>query len=242
MHSLVAADIKPADRISDAALLVVDMQNDFVRVGAPLEVAEARKTIASIRRLIDGFRAAGRPVVFTRFFARQSPDLMWLWSPQCQSQTRCCWEGVSRTYEDSVGELGCAEIIDELTPASADPVIDKFGYGSFHETELDALLRELGVKSLAVTGTVAQICVEETAREAFHHGYRTTMVSDAVSSFDQELKAATLKNFAMKFGWVADSTTVLGWLDQAGRACSAEPKAAVEQVRGDFEPPRSKGS
>jgi len=59
---------------------------------------------------------------------------------------------------------------------------------------------------------VAQICVEQTAREAFHHGYRTTVVSDGVSSFDPELKAAALRNFAMKFGWVADTETVLGWL------------------------------
>jgi nicotinamidase-related amidase len=59
---------------------------------------------------------------------------------------------------------------------------------------------------------VTQICVEETAREAFHHGYRTTVVADAVSSFAPDLHAATLRNLAMKFGWVADTDTVLGWL------------------------------
>jgi nicotinamidase-related amidase len=63
-----------------------------------------------------------------------------------------------------------------------------------------------------VTGTVTQICVEETARQAFHHGYRTTMIADGVSSFAPDLHAATLKNFAMKFGWVADAETALSWL------------------------------
>lgn len=70
----------------------------------------------------------------------------------------------------------------------------------------------MGVESLVVTGTVTQICVEETAREAFHHGFRTTMVADAVSSYAPDLHAATLKNFAMKFGWVDDSVALIGRL------------------------------
>jgi AcrR family transcriptional regulator len=75
-------------------------------------------------------------------------------------------------------------------------------------TDLADRLREMGVESLVVTGTVTQICVEETAREAFHHGFRTTLVEDAVSSYAPDLHAATLKNFAMKFGWVASSGSV----------------------------------
>lgn len=211
----LAADVPPEERVADCALLVVDMQNDFVRQGAPLEVGEARETIAPIRRLIDGFRALGRPVVYTRFLAEQSEGLMWLWSPQCQPEVKCCWEGVKRRYNDTAGDLDCVAVIDDLAPLPDDTVIDKYGYGSFHNTDLDARLKALGIRSLVVTGTVAQICVEETAREAFHHGYRTTMVSDGVSSFDPGLKAATLKNFAMKFGWVADSETALAWLRQA---------------------------
>lgn len=210
-----AEDVPPADRVANAALLIVDMQNDFVRVGAPLEVPDARVTIAPIRRLIGAFRAANLPVVYTRFYARDTPELMWLWSKQCQSETRCCWQGVKRSYSDTDGELECGDVIAELTPLPGETVIDKFGYGSFHQTALDAQLRALGVRSLLVTGTVTQICVEETAREAFHHGYRTTLISDAVSSFAPDLQAATLKNFAMKFGWVADSEIALAWLEAA---------------------------
>jgi nicotinamidase-related amidase len=218
-----AADVPDFERVEDAALLVVDMQNDFVRQGAPLEVAEARTTIAPNRKLIDCFRALGRPVVYTRFLAEQSPGLMWLWSPQCGPETRCCWKGVTRRYEDRPDALDCVAVIDELAPEPGDLVIDKYGYGSFHATDLDTGLKALGVRSLVVTGTVAQICVEETAREAFHHGYRTVMVSDGVSSFDAGLKAATLKNFGMKFGWVADSDAVLEWVHgaAAGRARKA---------------------
>jgi len=211
-----SADLPVAERVDAPALLVIDMQNDFVRQGAPLEVAEARDTIVPIRRLIETFRKLGRPVIYTRFLAEQEPGLMWLWSPQCGSTVKCCWEGATREYADAPGALECIAVIDELAPLPGDPVIDKYAYGSFHGTNLDRLLRELGVRSLVVTGTVAQICVDQTAREAMQHGYRTVLVSDGVSSFDAELKAATLKNFAMKFGWVTDSNTVIGWLNGEG--------------------------
>lgn len=210
---LTAADMPPRERVADAALLIVDLQNDFVREGAPLEVASARDTIAANQRLIAGFRALGRPVVYTRFLARQDDNLLWLWSRECQPDIRCCWLGEKRAYRDRSGLFDCAAIVDELTPAPDDLVVDKYGYGSFHDTDLDAQLRARGVRSLVVTGTVTQICVEETAREAFHRGYRTTVVSDAVSSFAPDLQAAMLKNFAMKFGWVADSATALSWLE-----------------------------
>lgn len=209
---LAAGEIQASERVRKPALLIVDMQNDFVRAGAPLEVPDARATIAPIQGLLNAFRKFGRPVVFTRFLSRETPDLLWLWSPQCRPDTRCCWKSHKRTYGDADGALGCADVIDELAPRPGEIVIDKYGYGAFHGTDLDARLRALGVESLLVTGTVTQICVEETAREAFHHGYRTTLISDGVSSFAPDLHAATLKNFAMKFGWVADAETALSWL------------------------------
>ena len=209
---IIAAQLDPAERVADPALLIVDMQNDFVRAGAPLEVPGARSTVSAQRRLIEGFRARGLPVVYTRFLSYETDNLVWLWSPQCHPETRACWPGHRRGYDDADGLLDCAAVIDELAPEADDLVVDKYGYGSFHGTDLDDRLRAIGVRSLIVAGTVTQICVEETAREAFHHGYRTTVVADAVSSFAPDLHAATLANFAMKFGWVADTDTVLTWL------------------------------
>lgn len=209
---LVAAQLDPAERVADPALLVVDMQNDFVRAGAPLEVPDARATIPAQRRLLEAFRARSLPVVYTRFLSLEEDNLLWLWSPECHPDTRACWPGHRRRYQDAEGLLDCTAVVGELAPQPGDLVVDKYGYGSFHGTDLDERLRAAGVRSLLVTGTVTQICVEETAREAFHHGYRTTIVADAVSSFAPELHAATLRNFAMKFGWVADTDTVLGWL------------------------------
>ena len=112
--------------------------------------------------------------------------------------------------------MDCSDIIDEIYPEPGDPIVDKFGYGAFHNTNLDDLLEARHVESVLVTGTVTQICVEETARESFKRGYRTTIVSDAVSSYMADLHAAVLKNFALKFGWVSPAAEVIAALE--GRA------------------------
>ena len=197
-----------ATRFTMPALLVVDMQNDFVRAGAPLEVPDARATIEAHRRLIAAFRRIGAPVVYPKFLATPEPSLLWRWSPQCAPPTLCCRKGVMRGYADHAGELECSDIVGEIYPQDGDTIIEKYGYGAFHGTRLSDCLRQAGVRSLVVTGTVTQICVEETAREAFHHGFATTLASDAVSSFAPDLHAATLKNFAMKFGWVEDTAAI----------------------------------
>ena len=199
-------------RLKNPALVVVDMQNDFVRVGAALEVPDARKTIDAHRLLLDAFRARKRPVVYTKFLTFPKPILLWEWSPQALPDTKCCWKGHKRFYPDVGREEECTDVIDELVPAPGDPIIEKYCYGAFHGTPLAQTLQFLGVETLVVTGTVTQICVEETARQAFHHGYPSTLVSDAVSSFAPDLHAATLKNFASKFGWVSTAAEVVDGL------------------------------
>ena len=184
------------DRLTYPALLIVDMQNDFVRVGAPLEVAQSRDTIPVHRRLLEFCRARRVPVLYTKFIAGPRRTLIWEWSPVLAPPVCCCWKGHRRYYEDVDRELDCSDIIDEIYPVPDDPVIEKFGYGAFHNTNLDDLLRARHVESLLVTGTVTHICVEETAREAFKRGYKTTIVADAVSSFMRDLHDAALKNFA----------------------------------------------
>jgi nicotinamidase-related amidase len=197
------------DPFINPALLIVDMQNDFVRAGAPLEVPEARDTIALHRRLIAACRAREIPIVFTKFLAGPTQTLIWEWSPVLAPPTCCCWKGHMRRFDDVDGELDGSDIISELYPEPRDIIVEKYGYGAFHHTNLHTVLQAHQVESLIVTGTVTQICVEETAREAFHYGYRTTIVSDAVSSFAPDLHRATLTNFAMKFGWVSTGEEIL---------------------------------
>lgn len=197
------------DDWKSSALIIVDMQNDFVRKGSPLEVPSALGTVPAQKALIQTFRNHNLPVVYTKFISHPHYYLLWEWSPQCQPPTKCCWKGHQRFYKDIGATRDCTGIIDELLPATEDVIIEKFGYGAFHETGLEKALHSFGVASLVITGTVTQICVEETAREAFHHGFRTTIVEDGVSSFAPDLHTATLKNFAMKFGWVSKIDSVI---------------------------------
>jgi nicotinamidase-related amidase len=211
-HNTAMTTTKPQPSTMDwktSALIIVDMQNDFVRAGAPLEVPTAITTVAAQRSLIQTFRKHKLPIIYTKFLSHPHYYLLWEWSPQCKPPTKCCWKGHQRHYKDIDKTQECTDIIDELSPLPNDIIIEKFFYGSFHETTLHKTLRGLGVTSLVMTGTVTQICVEETAREAFHHGYKTTVVEDGVSSFAPDLHAAMLKNFAMKFGWVSKSESVI---------------------------------
>jgi nicotinamidase-related amidase len=204
------------DRLAHPAVVVVDMQNDFVRVGAPLEVPEARPTIAVHQTLLGACRERGIPIIYTKFVAGPERTFIWEWSPQLAPPVCCCWKGFLRHYGDVGKELDCADIIDEIYPEPGDPIVDKFGYGAFHNTNLDDLLKARHVESVLVTGTVTQICVEETARESMKRGYRTTIVSDAVSTYAPDLQAAVLKNFAHKFGWVSTAGEIIEAL--GGRA------------------------
>jgi nicotinamidase-related amidase len=192
-------------RLSSAAFVIIDMQNDFVRVGAPLEVPDTRATIGPIKEMTRLFRAASRPVIYTRFVTGEEETLLWTWSPQIRAPICCCRRGFRRRYEDIQAERECTAVIDELVVEPGDYVVDKYWYGAFYRTNLLDILAAEGVDTVVLAGTVTQICVEETARGSFQNGFKTVLLSDCVSSFAPDLQAATLKNHAMKFGMVLDS-------------------------------------
>lgn len=200
-----------------AALVIVDMQNDFVRVGAPQEVPEARATIPRIQQLLGWFREARRPVVFTKFIAGPCETLVWLWSPECGPEQRSCWPGVRRKYRDCEEEREGPEIIDELRPRPGEHVLEKYGYDAFFRTNLADHLRANHVTDVVVCGTVTHICVASTVNGAFHHGYRTVVASDAVSSYDEELHRATLRAVEAKFGRVASTEEIVAELTSSLR-------------------------
>ena len=196
--------------IGTAAFVIVDMQNDFVRSNAPLGVPDALQTIEPVNAVQGLFRAAKRPVIFTRFVAGSEPSLLWTWSPQIREPTNCCKIGHRRYYEDIKAEREAIAVIDELNPRADDPIIDKFWYGAFFRTNLEDVLLSFRADTVVVAGTVTQICVEETARQAFHHGFKTIVLRDCVSSFDPQLHEAALKNLNMKFGAVISSREFIG--------------------------------
>lgn len=219
-----------------AALLVVDLQNDFVRVGAPQEVPTARATLSNVAALADACRAKGRPVLYTRFTAGPNATHLGWFSPECGPELRSCWPGVRREYGDREGLLEGHQVVDELAPRPGELVIDKFGYGSFHNTALEDVLRAASVRQVWLVGTVTQICVEETVREGYRRGFAMIVAADAVSSFDDELHKATLRNLAAKFALVTDTATLRRALDAgAGGAPRPPPNRKTRHHPSVFE-------
>ncbi len=154
-----------------SALVVVDMQYDFVDPKGKLFVSEAPKTIPVIRRLIQKARQAKMPIFFTQDWHRPDDAEFSIWPPHAVEGT----EGV--------------QVIPELKPAPKDYYIRKRTYDAFFATDFDLLLRQKEIKTLIITGTVANICVLHTAGSACLYGYEIIVPVDAISSltpFDQE--------------------------------------------------------
>ena len=213
---------KPYDFALDrtaCALLIIDMQRDFLEpggFGAALgnDVAQLRRTIAPNQRLLAAWRAAGLPAIHTREGHR--PDLTDLPPAKYQrgrSQTRIGDAGpMGRILVR--GEAGHA-IISELAPAAGEPVIDKPGKGAFFATDLHAILANRGIRQLVVTGVTTEVCVSTTVREANDRGYDCLVLADCTGSYLPEFHASALAMVCAQggiFGWVGRSDDVIAAL------------------------------
>jgi nicotinamidase/pyrazinamidase len=159
------------------ALLVIDMLNDFVLPGAPLEVPETRAIISNIRREIDRARAAGVPILYVGD-AHEPDD---------KEFRKFGWP--AHAVKGTKG----AEIIPELKPAPSDIVIPKSTYSGFYHTRLDEALKILHVDSLRLTGCVTHICILFTASDAVLRDYDVIVVEDGVAGLAREDHEAALR-------------------------------------------------
>ena len=215
--STVPAEPYPFEmRPAACALLIIDMQRDFLEPGGFGEmlgndVSQLRRTIEPNRRLLAAWRAAGLFVMHTREGHR--PDLSDL-PPAKKVRGRA-----NRTIGDPGpmgrilvrGEAG-HDIIPELYPLDSEIVIDKPGKGAFYATELGDVLRKYGIENLLVCGVTTEVCVNTTVREANDRGYRCVVISDGCASYFPEFHEMGLKMIKAQggiFGWVADSAAIL---------------------------------
>lgn len=194
--------------VQKTALVVVDMQNDFVRRGAPMCIDDAIKTVPAIRQLITLAREKKMPVIFTKFVTGKIPSLLWNWSPQI-AELQCCRRGFSRDYQDVGQTLDCSDVIAELYPQKDDYILEKYWYSAFRNTNLIDILASEGADTIIVAGTVSQICVADTVHEGFSSGIRVIVARDGISSFDGLQQKAALDNIQMKFGLVMDSDDII---------------------------------
>ena len=159
------------------ALLVIDMLNDFVREGAPLEVPDTRSIIPVIKQEIDMARTAGKPVIYV-----------------CDSHAADDKEFLKFGWPaHAVKGTPGAEIVEELKPAKNDIVIPKDTYSGFYGTDLEKTLRLLGIDALRLTGDVTHICILFTAADAVLRDYRVTVVEDGIAGLAREDHDAALR-------------------------------------------------
>jgi nicotinamidase-related amidase len=198
------------------ALLIIDMQRDFLEPGGFGEmlgndVSQLRGTIEPNRKLLATWRAKGWHVMHTREGHR--PDLGCL--PPAKKI-----RGRSPTTIGDAGPMGRIlvrgeaghDIIPELYPQFGETVIDKPGKGAFFATDLHAILQNRGIKQLIVTGVTTEVCVNTTVREANDRGYDCLVPSDCVGSYFPEFQEMGLKMIKAQggiFGWVSDSKKIL---------------------------------
>lgn len=203
-----------------AALLVIDMQRDFVEPGGFGEmlgndVTPLRRAIAPTRRVLDAIRARRMMVLHTREGHR--PDLSDLpASKKARGRLTCGIGDVGPMGRVLIrGEPG-HEIIPELAPRPGEPVIDKPGKGSFYATDLELILREGGIRSLIVTGVTTEVCVHTTVREANDRGFECLVLEDCVASYFPEFQDAAIKMIKAQggiFGWVSNSAALMRALE-----------------------------
>lgn len=202
------------------ALVVIDMQHDFVSpggFGAALgnDVMPLQAIVPTVARLIGVARGAGMQVVHTRECHR--PDLS-----DCPPAKLN--RGEPRLRIGDAGPMGRiliagaagAEIVPELAPAPGETVIDKPGKGAFHATRLSAELARMGTRSLIFAGVTTEVCVQTTMREANDRGFDCLLAEDATESYFPEFKAATLAMVRAQgaiVGWTATVDQIAGALD-----------------------------
>lgn len=190
-----------------AAIVVVDVQNDFVDPeGACAErgsdVTGAVAMVPRLEKFLDDARAAGVMVVFIQTTHDETTDSpAWLarrGDPEAGAPTPV---STCRT-----GTWGAD--FYRVAPQAGEPVVIKHRYSAFAGTNLDVVLRTAGVDSLLLTGVSTNVCVESTLRDGLFAEYRVTLVEDCAASFEAEAHEATVQNVAKYFGVVATSEEI----------------------------------
>jgi nicotinamidase-related amidase len=159
----------------ESALIIVDMQNDFVRKEGKLCVPSAQETVPRIQSVLQKARSSGALVVYTQDWHMKNDPEFRIWGEHALA-----------------GSWG-AEIIDELKPKEDEFVIRKYRYDAFFESALDYVLRVKNIKNVVVTGTVANICVLHTAGSAALRWYNVVLVKDGISAMNEFDYYATLR-------------------------------------------------
>lgn len=215
---------KPGDfqiDLAHAAVLVIDMQNDFGSEGgmfhrAGIDISMIQRAVAPTRRVIDAARARGLPIVYLKMgFKADLSDAGPPGSPNYERHQRM---SVGQTMQAPNGqvsrilirEMWGTDILSELAAQPQDTVLYKHRFSGFFETELDQILKRLGIGQLIVTGCTTSICVDSTIRDAMFRDYLCVLLQDCAGEpigygFDRSNHEANLLTIEVLLGWTATS-------------------------------------
>ena len=200
---------------SRTALLIGDMQNDFVTEGGTLVVPDAEETVPAIRRLLDLARDTGMRVVFVQDTHNDGDPEWEIWGEHCR--------------EESWGW----QVVDGLAPNEGEMTFRKPRYDAFYGTDLEHFLRLWGVDTLIVCGTVANICVHYTASSAAMRWFNVVVPRDCISSFNDFDMETSLSQTATLLGEVTDSENITIGTPETEEVYLSKLEEAAARERGD---------
>lgn len=226
------AHVKPLGSLAEklrpahTALLVVDMQNDFCAPGGLIskdgrDIAPAQALGQRLPAFIASARQAGVMVVFIRcvYTSERNFYLSDVWLEQAARKRE---GGYTRIPVCREGEWE-GDFYGDVRPQPGDVVVAKHRYDAFHNTDLDLILRSNGIRTVALTGVVTNVCVETTAREAFVRDYYVVAVDDGCAAYVEADHIASLSNIDRFFGQVATIKQISAlWNGTAATQTAAE--------------------
>jgi len=186
-----------------AALLVVDVQNDFVSAEGSAgkrgeDVSAALAIMPNLIGLIEAARRVGLTIVYIRTTHSEWTDTAsWIYRSSQKSGLSTCREG---TWG--------AEFYEGISPQASERVVIKHRYSAFINTDLNTVLKARGIQSVLVCGVATNVCVETSARDAYMFDYYVTVIDDCSAAYDARLHMATLENIRRHFGLVASSAEI----------------------------------
>jgi biuret amidohydrolase len=215
---------------SKTAMIVVDMQNDFVAAGAPMESSAGRAMVPNLQRALTCCREQGIPVIYTAHVHR---------ADGCDLGLLGHAPPIARRDALVAGSAGAA-IFPEIAPHEGEIVISKHRFSAFYGTDLEIILRGLGVTTVVITGVTTENCCHATARDAFFRDFQVVFLSDATATGDypdlgygslsaDEVHRTTLVILARD---TADVITTETFIDRTMAPSSVEPLLMANPTNG----------
>jgi ureidoacrylate peracid hydrolase len=208
-------------RLSETALIIVDMQNAYASSGgytslAGFDISGAPTAIANIKQAAAAARAVGMPVIY--FQNGWDPDYVEAGGPGSPNYHKSNALKLMRRRPELQGKLLAKggwdyELVQDLPPQPGDIVVEKPRYSAFYNTNLDSVLRSRGIRSLVFTGIATNVCVESTLRDGFFLEYFGVVLHDATHHAGPDfVLQASLYNIEKFFGWVSSTEEFLAAL------------------------------